>query len=218
MTADSFQSKWLKSQVNYLEIHGFVFVPRYDWLVFGSTFCCGARSLRTMGLLSLTVLLSVLSPGHCCAPEDASIKIPVLSAKWRGSLETFYSPLSKLSGRQKFSQLWFWGLYQRQIFGTDSWQNVKISSDTSHVDVNDIHRLQHLDNVKGNFIDSDNVKPTYIHPKQGSAPKGVSHLLRSTWQISSLLAKHALSNCVCVYTQIYIYTQTRAARVIKHHS
>lgn len=151
------------------------------------------------------MLLSVLSPGHCCAPEDASIKIPVLSAKWRGSLETFYSPLSKLSGRQKFSQLWFWGLYQRQIFGTDSWQNVKISSDTSHVDVNDIHRLQHLDNVKGNFIDSDNVKPTYIHPKQGSAPKGVPHPLRSTWQISSLLAKHALSNCVCVYTQIYIH-------------
>lgn len=41
------------------------------------------------GALSLTVLLSVLSPGHGCAPEDASIKIPVLSAKWRSSLETF---------------------------------------------------------------------------------------------------------------------------------
>lgn len=85
----------------------------------------------------------------------------------------FYSPLSKLSGRQKFSQLWFWGLCQRQIFGVDSWQNVKILPNASHVHVNHVHGLQHPDSAKGNVTDSDNTKPTYIYPKLGSAPMGV---------------------------------------------
>lgn len=35
------------------------------------------------------LLLSVQSPGYGCAPENASVKIPVVSAKWRSSLEAF---------------------------------------------------------------------------------------------------------------------------------
>lgn len=88
---------------------------------------------------------------------------------------------------------------------------MKIHPDTSHVHVNDIHWLQHLDNAKGNVTDSNNTKPTYIYPKLGAAPKGVLTL----WDPAGRLPASWLSmflQCLCVYTDIY--TQTHSTGVI----
>ena len=93
-----------------------------------------------------------------------------------------------------------------------SWQQVKICLYTRHVNVNEIQRLQHLDNAKGNFIDSDDIKPTCVYPRWGSAPKVVLICPAGRFLVSwlSMLFIH-----VCVH-MIHGSSDTMLSECISH--
>lgn len=105
------------------------------------------------------------SPGHACAPEDASVKIPVVSAKWRSGLEAFAILEARFEeSRSSSVHSGFENWYQRQLL----WMKISL---THCVRINEIHGLQHLDNANRNSVGSDDIKSTHIYPKVESAPK-----------------------------------------------